>query len=116
MEFAATRTARAHERELCRAFARSALPACSRADYEKTRCKCHVRLWSARTSPRPPLDDSPSRTLEVATCRHSPQRRAIRYLDQLGGLETAAPCSCSRSEEHTSELQSPMYLVCRLLL
>src|SRR3970282_2097563 len=28
-------------------------------------------------------------------------------------------CSCarlSRSEEHTSELQSPMYLVCRLLL
>src|SRR5437764_14606081 len=31
-----------------------------------------------------------------------------------------SPCSCStwcaRSEEHTSELQSPMYLVCRLLL
>src|SRR5436189_3946647 len=26
-----------------------------------------------------------------------------------------APCS-RRSEEHTSELQSPMYLVCRLLL
>src|SRR5436189_1971590 len=24
--------------------------------------------------------------------------------------------NCSRSEEHTSELQSPMYLVCRLLL
>src|SRR5437762_10227362 len=23
---------------------------------------------------------------------------------------------CTRSEEHTSELQSPMYLVCRLLL
>src|SRR5437763_8793078 len=32
----------------------------------------------------------------------------------------AAPDSCgrsaARSEEHTSELQSPMYLVCRLLL
>src|SRR5437762_5652232 len=27
-----------------------------------------------------------------------------------------AGCRCSRSEEHTSELQSPMYLVCRLLL
>src|SRR5437763_16620961 len=26
------------------------------------------------------------------------------------------PTSRSRSEEHTSELQSPMYLVCRLLL
>src|SRR5437879_11020597 len=24
--------------------------------------------------------------------------------------------ACKRSEEHTSELQSPMYLVCRLLL
>src|SRR5437879_12636197 len=48
------------------------------------------------------------------------------------GLPRAAPCRCSRlcgrcscstaqsasrrSEEHTSELQSPMYLVCRLLL
>src|SRR5437762_8130666 len=29
----------------------------------------------------------------------------------------AAPSACRvRSEEHTSELQSPMYLVCRLLL
>src|ERR1017187_4747836 len=27
----------------------------------------------------------------------------------------SGPCSC-RSEEHTSELESPMYLVCRLLL
>src|SRR2546425_13061859 len=26
------------------------------------------------------------------------------------------PCWCSRSEEHTSELQSLAYLVCRLLL
>src|SRR5437762_6516478 len=28
----------------------------------------------------------------------------------------AGPDRLSRSEEHTSELQSPMYLVCRLLL
>src|SRR5437763_4554287 len=27
-----------------------------------------------------------------------------------------SPSQTSRSEEHTSELQSPMYLVCRLLL
>src|SRR5207244_10538542 len=26
------------------------------------------------------------------------------------------PCACWRSEEHTSELQSPDHLVCRLLL
>src|SRR5256885_10531182 len=29
---------------------------------------------------------------------------------------TDAPCSTNRSEEHTSELQSPCNLVCRLLL
>src|SRR5690348_17505820 len=36
------------------------------------------------------------------------------------GLELGAPFdltwSCYRSEEHTSELQSPVHLVCRLLL
>src|SRR5437879_9568139 len=31
-------------------------------------------------------------------------------------LAEMAPASERRSEEHTSELQSPMYLVCRLLL
>src|SRR5437762_5780368 len=30
--------------------------------------------------------------------------------------QLAGRCGSSRSEEHTSELQSPMYLVCRLLL
>src|SRR5437762_5867597 len=36
---------------------------------------------------------------------------------ELGGLEIAVqPLRTHRSEEHTSELQSPMYLVCRLLL
>src|SRR5438876_6821626 len=32
------------------------------------------------------------------------------------GLETAAAGRVARSEEHTSELQSPVHLVCRLLL
>src|SRR5437763_5635018 len=31
-------------------------------------------------------------------------------------IQPEAWLSCRRSEEHTSELQSPMYLVCRLLL
>ena len=34
----------------------------------------------------------------------------------LGTINTEAPIRGYRSEEHTSELQSPMYLVCRLLL
>src|SRR5437762_13998794 len=33
-----------------------------------------------------------------------------------GGSRTRSSRSARRSEEHTSELQSPMYLVCRLLL
>src|SRR5437763_3135675 len=33
-----------------------------------------------------------------------------------GGAGAAAKWVGARSEEHTSELQSPMYLVCRLLL
>src|SRR5437762_4333075 len=35
-------------------------------------------------------------------------------IDAAGGLVVAG--YADRSEEHTSELQSPMYLVCRLLL
>src|SRR5437879_11126972 len=33
-----------------------------------------------------------------------------------GAALRRAGCLAGRSEEHTSELQSPMYLVCRLLL
>src|SRR5437879_9962034 len=43
--------------------------------------------------------------------RHEEGTRAEGRHD-LGGDREPAP----RSEEHTSELQSPMYLVCRLLL
>src|SRR5215216_7427511 len=42
--------------------------------------------------------------------RRPPQLRAT------GPCETASSRSFSRSEEHTSELQSPDHLVCRLLL
>src|SRR5437879_5679902 len=49
----------------------------------------------------------------------SPARRyaRIRRAGANGaGLQHALPAGRRRSEEHTSELQSPMYLVCRLLL
>src|SRR5437762_7304217 len=35
---------------------------------------------------------------------------------KIGGRANVAAGYQDRSEEHTSELQSPMYLVCRLLL
>src|SRR5437879_8215804 len=49
-------------------------------------------------------------------CRRSRScRRARENTTRQAKPMTAHPTS-SRSEEHTSELQSPMYLVCRLLL
>src|SRR3712207_7090143 len=48
--------------------------------------------------------------LELRTLRCGLRRRRIG--DQLGLL----PAAPGRSEEHTSELQSRQYLVCRLLL
>src|SRR5437762_5914546 len=38
------------------------------------------------------------------------------YSLTLSSMQFPATANLERSEEHTSELQSPMYLVCRLLL
>src|SRR3712207_8618336 len=48
---------------------------------------------------------------------NSRARRSVRAVQggQAGGVQRAAP-GMARSEEHTSELQSRQYLVCRLLL
>src|SRR5436189_3318237 len=56
--------------------------------------------------------------------RMGPPRGGARYADaraarrtRRGGSRSGrASANRARSEEHTSELQSPMYLVCRLLL
>src|SRR5437762_5404797 len=48
----------------------------------------------------------------LATPRRHPILDQLRCLDRLAREHRGA----ARSEEHTSELQSPMYLVCRLLL
>src|SRR5256885_4155341 len=42
--------------------------------------------------------------------------RWMRGRANRAGGTRCEPCACSRSEEHTSELQSPCNLVCRLLL
>src|SRR3712207_8231388 len=49
------------------------------------------------------------------TERHRPQRSGPRPVDQLVEVRGDEPLA-QRSEEHTSELQSRQYLVCRLLL
>src|SRR5437879_7907554 len=47
-------------------------------------------------------------------CTGRPSRKVT--LARGAGRKTRKAAIVSRSEEHTSELQSPMYLVCRLLL
>src|SRR3712207_8323579 len=39
-----------------------------------------------------------------------------KFVKLLGNVELGCLCIVDRSEEHTSELQSRQYLVCRLLL
>src|SRR5437762_11895553 len=45
-----------------------------------------------------------------------PGRLLVDEREHLPPVDQANPLVPPRSEEHTSELQSPMYLVCRLLL
>src|SRR5690348_18189688 len=49
------------------------------------------------------------------TARHDPAP-VDRALAEVGALALAGIFFFPRSEEHTSELQSPVHLVCRLLL
>src|SRR5256885_12781120 len=44
------------------------------------------------------------------------ERTQVGDVEKLAGDEEKRPAGCARSEEHTSELQSPCNLVCRLLL
>src|SRR2546422_7503630 len=52
-------------------------------------------------------------TIEIILLVHNPTRKAVEYPLLCGRDSTAKN---KRSEEHTSELQSRLHLVCRLLL
>src|ERR1017187_3983114 len=61
----------------------------------------------------PGLSECPARIAD----RHRSGCGALRKASRLHrGMRARRPILHQRSEEHTSELQSPMYLVCRLLL
>src|SRR5437879_9728918 len=65
---------------------------------------------------REPYVDIPSRSL--SNVRFNQSKRIIEMGSGTNRRElfNLAQARSYRSEEHTSELQSPMYLVCRLLL
>src|SRR3712207_6994713 len=60
---------------------------------------------------------SPAAGLRAATVGRSPAARTVPLVDSwLAGSGPPSAAPAGRSEEHTSELQSRQYLVCRLLL
>src|SRR5438876_884450 len=58
----------------------------------------------------------PPRSTLFPTRRSSDLGALTDRLIVVEGAEFVAGCDLPRSEEHTSELQSPVHLVCRLLL
>src|SRR3712207_8019926 len=69
--------------------------------------------------PYTPLSQSPPLTgacSSRASADRSRQRRRWTVAARLVALPAASVARTRRSEEHTSELQSRQYLVCRLLL
>src|SRR2546429_2539214 len=69
-------------------------------------------------SPEAPSDMSLRRESELAVAQAAAERSARRERLAVSGghLLSAAVQFLGRSEEHTSELQSRLHLVCRLLL
>src|SRR5687767_15211943 len=80
-------------------------------DRRPTGARVRVSPRRARASARHPSDN-----LMGETGRRLVYRSALRLLNRAGcRLVLAGPAIGLRSEEHTSELQSLAYLVCRLL-
>src|SRR5256885_13149509 len=73
---------------------------------------------SPATSSRPHLGTAPAATDSAPASRRSRATPdpASRHPRPPAAAPTVRPVTASRSEEHTSELQSPCNLVCRLLL
>src|SRR5207244_5356902 len=73
--------------------------------------------WRTRLRKADPSSCSPRSgiTFEVGTFLHTPQVSS-HFPHKPGCQASTLTAAKSRSEEHTSELQSPDQLVCRLLL
>src|SRR5256885_9403526 len=80
-----------------------------------------VQTCALPISPQPPIRESTAPLQEQVKGKRTTHRSCIRASPQRASLsrsehETPTGDQGERSEEHTSELQSPCNLVCRLLL
>src|SRR5690348_17443432 len=83
--------------------------------------KPHSKTVPARLAPQRTKDLTVGDEAEFTRHLYLERRRAERYqrsllLVLMDGTGIPDPPARARSEEHTSELQSPVHLVCRLLL
>src|SRR5437763_7476167 len=74
----------------------------------------YTTLFRSRAPPPPPAGPRQSPAPPPRGTAAVSPRRAL--LGEVKPAYLGPPGGHCRSEEHTSELQSPMYLVCRLLL
>src|SRR3712207_7393868 len=74
----------------------------------------YTTLFRSRSPAPPPVDRSSPRSREDKVRSRESPRGSLRHLVARG--QVACHAYPTRSEEHTSELQSRQYLVCRLLL
>src|SRR5256885_13094196 len=75
--------------------------------------RCHDAHAAARAALQPPVPGAVTLQGPTAAARAPERRGGAGRLGQCGRRGALLP---ARSEEHTSELQSPCNLVCRLLL
>src|SRR5256884_3492972 len=76
----------------------------------------YTTLFRSRRVP-PPVSERGRAARGRRAVPHEPQGNAVRAAAPHGGAPGGgAPDREARSEEHTSELQSRLHLVCRLLL
>src|SRR2546429_5166869 len=68
-----------------------------------------------QTMPHPKRIE-PVENLSEQASSQSTQRKILRLKSSDARIEKREPLPVQRSEEHTSELQSRLHLVCRLLL
>src|SRR5574341_510640 len=75
-----------------------------------------LKIWWVRSRDLARADHGPPAGRGLHTLQEDETHRALAEARRAYLRCPAAPCQLHRSEEHTSELQSPTNLVCRLLL
>src|SRR5207244_6500608 len=91
-----------------------------RGQGQRTRCPAEIAAGDPAAEAMRLLGDPSVEAADVGDRERTPQRDRHQRIPWLGPhprqVDLAAGYAPCRSEEHTSELQSPDHLVCRLLL